>query len=190
MSYLGSADAVATFIPPTAVEKWWAVANSLGAEMSMDWPSFDEGNLPAAKRLARHSKDKSVMLFVAAVIGAFADKSKMLFDVYTAAGELKSPIPATSEQKAFHTDPIRSRSFYYFNEDAAPLNELPGYKEDESDSKVDCAKTVSAFISSTRSHLGQPAVFTSLGTPSFLAAPGTCDGARVFRIHVRPLRHL
>lgn len=127
----------------------------------MDWPTFDEGNLPAAKRLAKHSKDKNVMLFVSAVIGAFADKSQMLFNVYTAAGELKSPVPATPEQKAFHTDPIRSRSFYYFNEDAAPLNELPGYKEDESDSKVDCAKTVSVFYL-TRSPCGRPAVFTSL----------------------------
>lgn len=137
-------------------------------------------------RLVKHSKDKSVKLFVAAVIGAFADKSKMVFEVYTAAGELKCPTPATAEQKAFYTDPIRSRSFYYFNEDAVPLNELPAYKEDETDSKVDCAKTVSA-CSSTYSPCSWPAALTSIGTSSFFAASGPCDGARVLGLHVRPL---
>jgi hypothetical protein len=146
LSYLGSSDAVTRFIAPTSVGVWQGIAQTgLADPDSVEWPSTDAGNLLASKRLWDATScpaTQTLRMLVSAVIMALCRKSVAVNELYQEAEELRDPTPATQADVAFHTNPLASGSFYYFNAGAAPLNRLESYDEEEADSEVDCSKTV------------------------------------------------
>ena len=147
MSYLGSPDAVTRFIAPGSVNVWHALVDG---DTALDpavhpWPSIEDGNLPAAQTLWQATGSNAyeeIRAVVLAVIVVLSVKSSTIYQLYTDAEELRAPTGASAADVAFHTDPVASGSFYYFNDGARPLNRLECYSQDEAESDVTCDKTV------------------------------------------------
>jgi hypothetical protein len=135
---------VTAFIPPSAAKTWTDFAASLVDDASTNplWPGLDLGNVLAAKQLYEAAPTIETRKLVAVTIHALATKAHSIGELYAAAGELREPVEASAEDKAFHSTPLSSGSFYYLNEGAMPLYQLQSYDLQEADSPVECSKKV------------------------------------------------